>query len=1102
MNLAAFAMKHRPIVITVTMLLMVWGVISVTTMPRREDPEYTVRTCVVTSVWPGAPAEQVEKLVTKPLEEALDSIDDVDVVYSETNVGISTIYVDAEDAVSAEQIDNVWDKVRARVQRVEMPDQSIVPAVNDEFGDTNVIVLCVYQRPLPGEDEIREDRRYTFRELDVISEHIKDELRLLPGVAKSAQYGVRQEAIYVETDIGTWSQLELTTTQLEQLVESRNVVASGGSIDTEVGRFSVKPGGELDAVEELDSIVGGMAGIHEAGDDGRTAYLRDLGLNIVRDYEDPPKLICRYTDAGTSVPAVVVALTMKSGSNIVTICEAAKQRVREMQEAEQSVPADIAITPISDQSVNVNKKISDVVSNVVGAILIVVLVVYLIVGFRSAAVMASNIPVVVLGSIALITLFGVQLEQISLASLIIALGLLVDNAVQVCDQSRTNQIAGMDPATASVTGSSQVATPMLMGTATTVAAFAPMLIGLQGSTREYVYSLPVTLSVTLALSWVLAMTFCTILASAFIRAPKDVTKPSAPIPWLFAKLQSLLSRRGTGDKASENDGDFIDRVFRTVVKAAIDHKFITVGVAVTLFFLSLMLPIGSEFFPQDLRDQFAVEVWLPENVTIAETDEAARHVEKILQKLSPTVDADGEPVQRIRGIRTMVGGGGSRWYLGWAPESRKPNYAEIVIRTTDANYTPELVRRLREVAQHGDKSLGLKPVIGARVVPQELLMGPSADPVEIRVYGPGFADMKTLRRFADRVKDMIRHYPGTWDVSDSWGVSGYQLRVDVDEDTANLAGITNVEIARTLNAYYSGHHLTTFREGDHLVPVYLRLASGQRGDLEQLRIAPVEGTQGKVPLNAFATINARWEPAQIRRRHLNRVIEVRSQVEAGVRGNDVVKEVLASEAMQQLLEDMPPGYRVEAGGNLENSQDGAEQLSTALGISLLTIIVLLVIQYNGWAKPVIILTTLPLALIGALPGLFLTGNALGFMPQLGILSLFGIVLNTGIIFIEFADILIKKAADASDGSGPVCGLTVQEFRGCLVEAGKQRLLPIFLTTATTIGGLLPLALAGGPLWEGMAWCMISGLMVATLLTLLVVPALYSIFVEHFRVRAR
>ena len=284
------------------------------------------------------------------------------------------------------------------------------------------------------------------------------------------------------------------------------------------------------------------------------------------------------------------------------------------------------------------------------------------------------------------------------------------------------------------------------------------------------------------------------------------------------------------------------------------------------------------------------------------------------------------------------------------------------------------------------------------------------------------------------------------------------------------------------------------------MPVYLRLRPEERGSLEGLSTAFVEGRRGKVPLDSIATVTPRWEPSTIVRRDLNRTIEIRSQVEPGVRGNDVVKRIMDSETMRRLQAEIPSGYSIEIGGSLEDSQEGAEQLSLSLGVSVLTIILLLVIQYNGWAKPVIILSTLPMALIGALPGLYLTGNALGFMPQLGILSLFGIVLNTGIIFIEFADMLIKEAADQSDGTGPICGLTRDEFRACLVDACKQRLLPIFLTTATTIGGLLPLALSGGPLWEGMAWCMVYGLAIATLLTLLVVPALYAVFVEVFKVR--
>lgn len=1098
MNLPQFAIRHRPVVVTFAGLLMLWGTVSFFTMPRREDPEYTVRTCAVITQWPGAPAQKVEELITDKLEEAIDSIEEVQHVRSFSTNGLSEIYVDAEDWVSAGGIDNVWDKVRARVARVAMPEPGLTPVVNDEFGDTSILVLSVHQTPLEGESEIRPDQAYSFRQLEIFAKQVQDQLRILPGVGKVELFGVIDEAVYVETDFVTWSQIGLTTSELQQLIESRNIVAPGGTLETEAGRFYVKPEGEFDTVEEISSLMVSAEGTE------RPVFLRDVGLRVRRDYTDPPRRICRFGDAERSVPAVMCTVRMKSGSNIIDVCEAALAVVERMQQVEQSLPRDLAVLPVSDQSVNVRQKISDVVGNVVGAIVIVVVVVYLVVGFRSAAVMAANIPVVVLAAVALVTIFGVQLEQISLASIIIALGLLVDNAVQVCDQARTNQMAGMPPDEAAVKGANLLTMAMLSGTLTTIAAFFPMLLALQGSTREYVYSLPVTLSVTLGISWLLAMTFCVILAAKVIRAPGDPSQPSGPLPWLMQQCSRLLRFRRSkpGTVATENgpQPSLIARTFAATASAAIKAKWMTVAIAIALLWGAISLPVGSEFFPQDRRDQFAVQIWLPETATIAQTDRAAAQVEEILRTLSPTTDKDGNPVERLRAMRTIVGGGGSRWYLSWDPEGTKPNYAEILIRTTDPQFTPWLARRVREIAEAGDAELDLEPVAGARVIPRELFLGPSSDPIALRVTGSGFADQQALHQVAAEVKEMIRTSPGTWDVNDSWGIPGFQLRVDIDPDKANLAGVTNVQVAQTLNTYFSGQQLTTFREGDHLVPVYLRLTSSERESLDSLQTVFVEGHRGKVPLESIATLMPRWEPSRIQRRDRNRVIEVRSQVEPGSRGNDIVNAVLASERMQQLQAALPAGFSIEIGGTLEDSLKGSRQLATCLGVSLLLIVLLLVVQYNGWAKPAIILATVPLALIGALPGLYLSGNPLGFMPQLGILSLFGIVLNTGIIFIEFADSLVSEKIRQSDGNGPVLGLSREEFRECLVEAGRQRLLPIFLTTATTIGGLLPLALAGGPLWEGMAWCMISGLIVATLLTLLVIPAMYAIFAESFGIR--
>ena len=1105
MNLASMAMRFRPVVLTVVALVTAWGVVSFITMPRREDPEFTIRSCVVSTSWPGAPTVKVEELITDKLEEKLDGIEEVKRLRSTTIDGRSTIYVDAEDNIPPDQIQNVWDKVRARVELVEMPERDIKPIVDDEFGDTAVLVLGIYQTPMEGESEILEENRYTFRELERYTDQVRDALRLLPGVAKVDKYGVRDEAIYIETDLGTWSKLALTTKALGQLVESRNIVAPGGSIDTPNGKFTVKPGGEFNAVDEIESIVVGLV---ESEDTVNQVRLRDLGLQVNRGYTDPATVSCRFTDSRGSYPAVMLGVTMKSGANIIDICDRSMARVNRLVNIEQALPRDIAVRPVSNQSENVSAKIQDVIGNVISAVVIVVIVVFIFVGLRTSLVMAANIPIVVLASLAVITLFGVQLEQISLASIIIALGLLVDNAVQVCDQTRTNILAGMKPVKAAVEGARTLAFPMLSGTLTTVAAFFPMLFALEGAGREYVYSLPVTLSATLLLSWFLAMTFCVILSAAMIRAPKRADRPDAPLPWLtywgariFRKLTSRFSK---GQAPSADDSELprenlASRIYGLVGLAAVRAKWLTVLVAILLLFAAMQLPVASEFFPRDRRDQFSVNILLPETSTIAQTDVVVAEVESLIRKLSPAVDDEGQAVERLRAMRSMVGKGGSRWALGVDPPSPASNVAEILVRTTDGNFTSRYIEDIRRVVSEGDESLGIEAIDGARVVPKQLALGPPAPPLVLRISGDGFADIDQLRIITERVKNLVRDQPETWDVSDSWGVDGFKIQVDIDDEKANLVGVSNSNVADTLNAYFSGLKLSTFQERDHQIPVYFRLIREERQNLDRIQHAFVEGENGKLPLNAIATLKRRWQPAKVERRDMNRTIEVRSEIEDGFSGNDVVKRVMESERMKEIQRDLPNGYSVEIGGSLEESQESSGQMLTSFGISFLIIVIVLVVQYNGWSKTLVILATLPLAMMGAFFGLWVTDNPIGFMPQLGLLSLFGIVLNTGIIFIEFADILIAEKSKQSDGNGPICGLTRREFRECLVNAGKQRLLPIFLTTATTIGGLLPLALSGGPLWEGMAWLMIFGLLVATLLTLLVVPALYAIFVETFRV---
>ncbi len=1099
MNLPRFALRFQALVITIVALLVVWGIYAYCTMPRREDPEYTIRTCTVTVSWPGASAEKVEQLITYPIEEALSSLDEMDYVKSTTTAGATAIYFYAEDAVKPDAVDNVWDKVRARVAGVPMPEPGIVPVVNDEFGDTYVMLLAVYQTPLPGEDAVREQNRYTPRELHVIADQIRDAIKLVPGAAKADLFGVRNEAVYIETDMGTWTQLGLTTSALQRLVEARNIVAPGGSVDTDVGRFAIKPGGELNAAQELKSIV--VGGLDSAT--GYTpVYLEDVGLTVSRDYEDPPTSIARYGDATMSEPCIVAAYTMKDGANVIELSKRVKQRLHELQHVDKAVPPDIALGIVSDQAETVAGKVNAFVKNVTQAVIIVIVVAFLMVGFRSAAVMAGTIPIVVLSALALATLFGVQLEQISLASMIIALGLLVDYAVEVCDHCRHFQQRGLSPREAALKGSSALAFPLLIATATTIMAFLPMLIGLQGAKREYVFSLPVTLSITIGLSYLLSMTFCTLLAMWIIRPPRDPSRPGSPLGWLLFLARTAVGRaRGSAPKPHGTSGHGPARWYVRVVRPCIKHRIVTIAVAAALFVVALKLPVGTEFFPRDMRDQFAVEVWLPEGAGIAQTDAAARRVEAMLRKLSPTETPDGASVQRVRAMRTLVGGGGARWYLGREPQAPKPNFAEIIVRTTAPAYTHLLATEVRRLAEAGDAALGVEPVTDARVIPRELLMGPSIDaPVGIRIYGTGFADIAKLRGVAERVKALLREQPGVWDVHDTWGSQGYQLWVDVDADHANTAGVTNQDVAQTLNAYFSGHRLTTFREGDHQVPVYLRLPPEERASLEGLRSASVEGRFGKVPLDQIATFGPRYLTARLERRAMNRVIEVRARTEDGVLPNVVAQRLMATPGMQALQEELPSGFSVEVGGMLQETVKSQSQLRTALVVTVVAFILLLVVQYNGWAKPIIVGSTLPLALTGAFFGLFLTGNNLGFMPQLGILALFGVVVDTVLVYIDVAETIIAEKRGTCDGTGAIYGLTRDEFIDCLVEAGWHRLMPLVLTTATTIMGLLPLALFGGPLWEAMAWCLAFGMLFSTLLELLLVPALYFVFAERFGMR--
>ncbi|MCD4824713.1 MAG: efflux RND transporter permease subunit [Phycisphaerae bacterium] len=1084
LSLTRFTLKHRPVMLAVIIVLMVIGIVKFLTMPRRADPSFTIRTATVTTQWPGTDAKRVEQLVTFPLEKKIDSLDEVKDIHSTTWNGRSVINIALMDDLDIDLIQETWDKVRAKIDEVRpnLPAGVGVPLVNDSFGDTAVMLLAIHEKPGA------EPPRYSMRDLEIIANGIQEKISLLDAVAKAEVHGIQPEVIYLETTRGNWGNLDITMSQLESLLQARNIYASGGSIETARARFDVQPTGEFDAISQIESIV------VKRDESGAPIYLKDLGIKVRRGYHDPPRIRARFGDAKSNMPCLIVSFTMKGGQKVTDLGPQVTQLVKDLQQNEKVIPPDIAVDVVFDESVFVNEKISTFTINVAQAIAIVIAVALIMAGLRQATVMAAAIPFVVVISIGIFAMIGVELEQMAIASLIIALGMLVDNAVVVSDNIGRFQREGYNRFESVAKGVEQIQGSILMGTLTTVFAFLPMAFFLTGSRAEYIFSIPAVVSIALLTSLVLALTLTSLMAYWIIRPPKKGrAEPKSPL----ARIGDLINR--LRKKKSGSGSSILDR-YASLVRGCLVAKPLVLLIVVGMLVGAIMLPIGSEFFPDDNRDILYIDIWLPEGTSVEATNLASRQVEQILRDLSP-IQRDGKSVERLRSYYASIGGSGPRFALGVSPSPQQSNFAQIIVRTTDPLLTDKYVADVHAAAK--------KAVPGARVIPRKLALGPPTDsPIAIRIFGssstnPGFADEAELRQQAAKFKKLLASLDGTWDIHDVWGDLGYQLDIDIDNDKANLAGVTNASVANSFSAYYSGHYLTTYREVDHTIPVYFRLPPDERDRIHDSRTIFVEGITGKLPVDSVADTKPRRTTTRIERRDKNRMIEVRANVESGILANDVLTGAMPK--IHELADSMPPGYYYEIGGEQENSNDAKGEIVTSFGVGIVLIALCLIIQYNSFVKPFVVLLTVPMGAIGAFFGLWITGNPLGFMPMLGLVALTGIVINSGILYVEFADTLIRQKLLAGEGLAKPgeksCnGLNRRTFHQCLSEAGKIRLLPIVLTASTTIGGLFTLIFAG-PLWEGMAYLLIFGLMVATVLTLLVLPTIYATAVEYLGLKA-
>ncbi len=1140
MNLPKFALDHKAVVTIATVLLVALGVATFLNAPRKEDPTFTIRDGFIVTVWPGATANEVELLVTDPIELALAGVKTIRKLDSTSYAGVSFIQVTTIDAVT--DANAVWDKVRRELVLIEheFPLGCTPPFLSDHISQAAAMILCLYQDPTT-----LAERRYTPRELDDFARLLRDRIMDLRRQTADASgrstpvsteasyveridtYGAQDEVIYIETDLGKWSQLGITADQLAAYLRARNVVVPGGSLETENARFTIKLSGTVDAVSEIKrTVIGRVATGSDGGKlpaqptvaleaifgqmsaDSPLAIpmtqtvpvtLAGLGLDVRRGYRDPPAVITRYSDQQTSSECVVLAFAMKDGVNIVEFDQAVDHLLESANET--FLPPDILVSKASDQPEAVDKKVSEVVSNVISSVVIVILVLVFMAGIRIAIIAAIAIPAIMLITIGLMTPFGVVLEQISLAALIIALGILVDNTIQVCDNTQTILRTGASRREAAINGPGQISFAILIATLSIVAAFLPMTMLLKGSMREFVFSLPLVVCLSLSLGWIFAMTMTTIMAYYGLKAGGGRT----PLAAIGAWVKRLLGKKTDANQTAKVG------LYQKLCLLAVRAKWLTLGVSYALLALVVSLPMKQAFFPLSDRNQFVIDVYIADGAPIQKTSEAAARVEEMVRALGGKARVNGkwtdlpERGTRLRSMCTFVGSGGPFNYPGLYPKPDQPNYACIWVNTVTGNDVPGFIADIRRAVREGLGTAGVAghvaPIPGVRVVPHQLVLGvPVTSPVDIRVLGPRLGGAQILRAYGARIEEALRNCGLAWDIHNSWGEFGRQLDVDVDEEKAILAGVTNAAVSLSLNAYYSGHLLMSYREADREIPVMLRLPPSQRKTLDELGSLYVQGFAGKVPLESVADIRQTWAPSKITRFQRERNMSVRCRPEPGFLYSDVIAAIQPD--LDQIASELPPGYRIEQGGIFEEAAKGAKMNLNALATGGVLIFFLLVIQFNSVLKPFMIFLTLPLAAGGGLVGLLLMGIPLGFMETVGFLALFGIVLSAAILLIEFSAILVGQKLAAGDGlAGPgeksYNGLTRDAFYKALAEAGQLRLMPILMTTLTTVGGLISLMLVGGPLFKGLASVIVIGLLIGTLFTLFVLPAIIAVFVERF-----
>ena len=1001
LNLAEWAIRHKQIVYFFIIAIITGGLWSYFHLGRSEDPDFTIRQAVVTAAWPGASAQQITQQVTDPLEKKLQDTKGLDYIKSFTHDGKTVIYVNLKDSVPKEEIQTRWHEIRNLVNDEwgSLPSGVMGPYINDRFNDVYGSIYAV-----TGDG-------FSYEEKRKYAENIRRRLTGVEDVQKVELLGVQKQEIYVEMDQNKLASFGMRPSDVFAMLQQQGAMMPAGMIHTDSRNVAIRVEGLLDTVESLKELP-----IH-VGE--RSFHLGDVA-SVTQMYADPETSLMYFNGK----PAVGIAVSMAPGGNNLVL---GKNLEKEIEKEKSELPAGLDIEQVADQPSVVNDSIHEFTKSLLEAIVIVMAASFLSLGFWSGIVLALCIPVVVCASFIYMKWQGIDLHIVSLGTLIVSLGLLVDDAIIVIEMMQVKLEEGMDRLAAAQAAYKGCAKPMLAGTLITAAGFIPVGFA-AGQTAEYVGAFFWVIASTLLLSWVASIFVSPVLGYRFIRV-----------------------------KAGEKKSAFADRAYRLFYKAIAwcirFKKTVIIGTAAIFAGTVALIPfVNQEFFPDSVRPEIILDVNLPSGASIKETKE-------VMAGIADNLYGDN----RVSSFSTYVGDSAPRFILLFDPLAPEDSHGQMILVARDS--------KVRDSLRDDTLAFIAEQYPDARAHARLITTGPPAEyPIMLRLSGKNVED---TAKFAKEAAALVSQYPGMKNVSMDWPEETPVVRLKIDQDKVRKLGGDNYSISRDLYVKLSGYKVAESYQGNQLVPISFRLEGSNAARLADLSSLPVHVGSGRyVPLGEIADISYENETSTIWRRDLHPTITIRGEAGGDKTADSVVNE-LYDRTLKDFREHLPDGYTLEKGGAIENSEKSVQYLAAPVPIMIFLILMILMFELDKIPLMVIAGITGPLGLIGAILSLFLTRQPMGFVSIVGMLALSGMVVRNSIILLD------QIRQHLADGKKPY---------DAVIESAALRFRPIMLSSVTDVLGFVPLI--PSPFWRPLAVSFIGGLLLATAIGLLVVPALY------------